>query len=405
MQVSDRDLSGRRFNGYDLQLELNNQGHHACQFVMKKDSSESTAIPLMSNRSLFFRELLIEFEQRLSMNSLAFSAGRTLMEHKKFHESDIVHYHLIHNYILSLLDFPDLTAIKPSVWTIHDPWAFTGHCIHPQDCTGWKTGCRPCPKIHDYFPMQYDKAWQMWNIKKHVYSNLNIDIVVASEFMEDFVRTSPLAAHFERVHRIPFGIQVGNFGKIPKEEARVRLGIEQNDFVIAFRAEVSEFKGLKYILEMLNKLRFWKNITLLTVGFASLPKYLKKRYNVIELGWENDTSVIHYFYSACDVFLMPSMAESFGLMAIEVMASSRPVIVFEGTALPRITFAPECGIAVPRADSTALCEAVERLMLNPEECRKRGEMGRELAEKYYRFEDYVDRHIKLYLEILERNRI
>jgi len=404
VQVNDNDLLGRRFNGHDLQLELNSRGHIAYQFVVNKAGNEATTIPLLSDRGLFSRALLIEFENRLSMNSLAFTTGRTLMNRLEFQKADIVHYHLIHNYMLSLLDFPDLTSQKPSVWTMHDPWALTGHCIHPKECSEWKSGCNFCPRIKEYFPMQYDKAWQMWKIKKQVYSELDIDIVVASRFMENFVRTSPLTAHLERIHLIPFGIKTEDFGKLSKSEARSCWDISEKDFVIAFRAEELEFKGLKYIVEMLNKLHFSQNVTLITVGFGSLPKDLKKRYNIIELGWQNDPFVIRTFYSACDIFLMPSMAEAFGLMAVEAMASCRPVIVFEGTALPSVTFAPECGITVPRADSNALREAVERLMTNPDECRKRGEKGSEFAKKYYRFENYVDRHINLYQDVLERYR-
>lgn len=404
IQVSDNDLLGRRFNGHDLQLALNAQGHKAYQFVINKAGQAETTIPLISSRGLFSRELLINFEQRLSMNGLAFGAGQILMEHPKFKETDLAHYHLIHNYLLSLLDFPDLSYMKPSVWTIHDPWAFTGHCIHPMECERWKSGCNPCPRIQNYFPMKYDKAGQMWKIKKQVYRKMDLDIVVSSKFMEEFVKNSPLTAHFQHVHRIPFGIQTENFDIASKESARSRWQIPDSDFVIAFRSEETEFKGLKYILDMLQQLEMYAPVTLISIGFETLPTNLRRRYRVIELGWQNEQKILWDFYAACDVFLMPSIAESFGLMAIEAMASSRPVIVFDGTALPSVTFAPECGIVVPYKSSDGLKFAVEHLMKNPEESRIRGKKGKELAEKYYNFNDYVSRHVTLYEEILQRKK-
>jgi glycosyltransferase involved in cell wall biosynthesis len=404
VQINDNDLAGRRFNGYDLNKKLNSMEHLANQFVMRKASDDPTVIPLQKDQFQFCRSTMIDFEKRLSMNGLAFPTGRILMEHPKFKEAHIVHYHLIHNYLLSLLDFPDLSHAKPSVWTLHDPWAFTGHCVHPMECEGWKKGCTPCLRIHEFFTMRHDKAGQMWNIKKQVYQKMDIDIVVSSQFMEDLVHNSPLTSHFQHVHRIQFGIQIENFEKATRESARMRWQISNQDFVIAFRSEQNEFKGSKYILDMLKNLEVSVPVTVLAIGFESLPSYLKKQYRVIELGWQDNLDILYDFYAACDVFLMPSIAEAFGLMAVEAMASSRPVIVFEGTALPSVTFAPDCGIAVPYKSSDGLKVAIEHLMQNQEECLWRGEKGRELAKKHYRFEDYVARHIALYEEILNRKR-
>jgi len=404
IQISDTDLPGRRFNGHDLMVYMNKQNHQVYQFVLNKVGNEASTIQLLTDRGLLSRILLIEFEKRLCMNGLTFPFGDIIKERGEFKEADIIHYHLIHNYFLSLLDFPKLTQLKPSVWTIHDPWAITGHCVHPMECEGWKTGCTPCPRIHDHFSMRYDKAGQMWKIKKQVYKEMDIDIIVSSKFMEDYVKNSPLTSHFKNVHRIPFGIHTEDFHRATRENARKRWKIPNDSFVIAFRSEKNEYKGVKYILEMLKKLTSARPITLITVGFEPLPRNLGKRYNVVELGWRDDLETLYNFYAACDVFLMPSIAESFGLMAVEAMASARPVVVFEGTALPDVTFAPECGIAVPYKDSDALRAAVERLINNPDECRYRGELGQKLAEQHYRFEDYVKRHIELYQEIIDRKK-
>ncbi|NLM10792.1 MAG: glycosyltransferase [Clostridiaceae bacterium] len=405
IQISDTDLPGRRFNGYDLKLFLNQQGHQVYQFVMNKVSNDPNTIQLLTDRGLIIRTMLIDFEKRLCMNGLTYPYGEIMKGRQEFQKADIIHYHLIHNYFLSLLDLPLLTKLKPSVWTIHDPWAFTGHCVYPMDCEGWKTGCIPCPRLQDHFPMRYDKAGQMWKIKRQVYNEMDIDIIVSSKFMEDYVRNSPLTSHFKNIHRIPFGIRTEDFRRATRDNARKRWRIPDHHFVIAFRSEQNKYKGVKYILEMLKKLSSTKPITLITVGSEPLPSGLRKRFNVIELGWQNDLNTLYDFYAACDVFLMPSIAESFGLMAIEAMASARPVIVFEGTALPDVTFAPDCGIAVPYKNSDALRVAVERLINNPEECRYRGELGRKLAEQHYKFEDYVRRHIELYQEIFNRKRI
>ena len=93
---------------------------------------------------------------------------------------------------------------------------------------------------------------------------------------------------------------------------------------------------------------------------------------------------------------MPSTAEAFGLMALEAMAAGRPVICFEGTALPAITRAPDCGIAVPMGDSTALRAAINGLSDDPREAKRRGTIGREIARRHHSHDGYLDSLERLY---------
>lgn len=401
VHINNTDLAGRRFNGHDMQLSLNAMGHEAYQFVMNKTGNEPTTIPICGKHELFIWESLIRLEHELSMNGLLYPFGKRLCDHSLFQSADIAHYHLIHNYILSVLDYPALFRSKPYVWTVHDPWMLTGHCVYPRECTGWETGCFRCPQLDDAaFPMAVDKAADMWRIKKRIYREIDPDIIVASRFMEEYIKASPLTAHFTKIHRIPFGIQLEQFQSTCRDQARNRWSIPNGNFVISFRAEPGEIKGLRYIVEMLHQLESQMPVSLLTVGSERLPKDIRARYHVIELGWQHDPTAMYDFYAAGDVFLMPSLAESFGLMAIEAMAAGCPIVVFENTVLPEITFAPECGIAVPYKNSDRLRAAVERLIEQPDERQRRGERGRELARMHYRYEDYVRRHLSLYEEVL-----
>lgn len=402
LQVNQLDLAGRRFNGYDLNEALRWKGHQACQYILEKASENEHVKRIMDadwNPMVF-----LEMEQRYELYWQLIPYGLVLMEREDFQTADIVHYHLVHNYLLSIPDFPMMTQAKPSVWTWHDPWAVTGHCVHPLECKGWQTDCKPCPHPEEYFPMRTDCANTIWGLKRQAYQKMDVDIVVASDFMLDFAKNSPLGQIFPRVHKIPFGVQVEMFGTKSRQEARARFSIPDSHFVIAFRCETNPYKGTKYIYKMLERLDGNENATLLCVGFGSIPHKIAKKFHIVELGWQDDPQLLAEFYSACDVFLMPSIAEAFGLMAIEAMASSRPVVCFEGTALPSVTFAPECGIAVPKGDVDALLSTVRRLRDCPEEVRRRGKLGREKVEQNYLFQDYVRKHLELYMEISDREK-
>jgi len=404
VHVNNIDVPGNRFNGHDLQIDLNRRGHQAHQIVMHKYGKDPNTVPIIQPSLYVTQEKLMAFESNLSMHGLIYPWGRRIMEMPEFQQADVVHYHLIHNYLISLFDFEDMVRAKPSVWTLHDPWAVTGHCVHPKTCDRWKTGCHSCPSLDAVFPIKYDKAYQMWNIKKEIYSKLDLDLIVSSKFMMDYVANSPLTRHFERVHLIPFGIDLENFGVKSTSEARKEFGIADDQTVIAFRATPSEFKGLPYIIEALEKLKPSKKITILTVGLTGYLEKFKSKFSVVDIGWVTEDEKMAAFYAACDIFLMPSAAESFGLMAVEAMASGKPVVVFDETALPDVTFAPDCGYVVRQGDADGLYAAIKRLLTNPEERERRGRLGKELALKHYGYETYFNKLMLVYEEAISRRK-
>jgi len=404
LHVNNVDLYGRRFNGYDLIEDLEPHGIHCRQAVLSRLSRNPRVFSLMQDRvDEGLHSSLQLVERRRSMNNLLFPWGRRLAESQEFRQADVVHYHLLHNQVISLFDLPMLFGLKPSVWTFHDPWPFTGHCVYPIECENWQTGCFACPHLDSVFPMQTDCAYRMWRVKRRVYARLDVDIVVASEFMLNLQRRSPLTAHLPNVHLIPFGVDIDAY--LPDEAkaaSRQHLRIPEDDFVLFFRSTPSRVKGLKYIIEALSLRHPDRRTTLVTVDKRRLLKGLEADYNVVELGWVEDPELYPRIFSACDVLLMPSTAEAFGLMALEAMAAGRPVICFEGTSLPSVTHAPECGIAVPMGDATALRGAIDRLMHDPIEARRRGSLGRQIAAEHYDHDRYLDALADLYRRAAER---
>jgi glycosyltransferase involved in cell wall biosynthesis len=124
----------------------------------------------------------------------------------------------------------------------------------------------------------------------------------------------------------------------------------------------------------------------------------------MELGWIENTGTIAEALNAADLFLMPSIAEAFGLMAIESMACGTPVIVFEGTALPETINAPECGIAVPYKDSRALARAIDQVLGDPELHRRLRENGLRHVAAKHSFDTYAEGYLRLYERLTEETR-
>lgn len=406
LHVTDIDLPARHFNGYDLLDDLAPRGIEGKQAVLRKMSDNPNVVSLCNGRGdeeLQYR--LREVERRHSINDLLMPWGRLLAETAEFKGADVVHYHLVHNHVVSLYDIKWLFGMKPSVWTFHDPWPLTGHCVHPMQCEGWLSGCKPCPYLDRMFPLAHDHADRMWRAKQRVFSDLDPDVVVASAWMLDMVRRSPLTSHFDRVHLIPFGIDTGSFvSDDEKGNSRRRFGIPEDDFVVLLRASHWEVKGLSHIIDALAARPPARPTTLLTVDGRGLLKGLRRDYRIVDLGWVDDDALYPLIFSACDVFLMPSLAEAFGLMAVEAMAAGRPVVCFEGTALPAVTYAPDCGIAVPVGDAAALRAALDRLAEDPSEADRRGTLGRKIVAEQYGYGHYLDSMAELYESVLSRYR-
>jgi len=403
VHINNIDLAGSRFNGHDMQIYLNKRGISCKQFVMDMQGNDPNTIPLArSFEEPFLRSSCMNVEADLSIHSMIYPYGWRLLKHDEFKKADVVHYHLLHNFFVSYAMFPNLVAAKPSVLTIHDPWLFTGHCVYPIDCNKWDTSeCENCPHLDRYFPMKEDKASYMWKLKKDIFSNIDIDLVVASKWMLNLAQRSPITAHIKNIHHIPFGIDTDIFStKHDKAAIRDKLGIPQDHVVLFFRSDSSPFKGLSYIQEMLKRLNVPEPLTLLTVDKVGLVK--KGRHELLEKGWVSDDAQLSELYAAADIFLMPSIAEAFGLMAIEAMASGIPVVVFDGTSLPDVTFSPECGIAIKNNDVEQFAKVIERLINNPDERQIRGDFGRELALKHYKVETHFSQLLSLYGEILQR---
>jgi glycosyltransferase involved in cell wall biosynthesis len=406
LQIGNADAAGARINGFNLSKQLRKAGVESENCVWEKKTDDTKTYPLVNFPGYkkihrHFRRL----ENMLSLQSVLYPFSFALPFKKYFRNSDIVHYHIIHNGFFSLLALPLLTKLKPSIWSAHDPWIMTGHCMHQYECERWMTGCGNCPNLNTPFKMKRDNTRLMWNLKNKVYKNSKIDVVVDGKWMFDLAKKSPLLSNF-KIHMIPpVGLDLNLYKPKDKIEARNKLGIGRDNFVIFFRATESEYKGLPYIKECLRNIKTDKPKTILTVDQKNLMNEFKDKFQVIDLGWTEDDETMVNAYNACDVFLMPSVAENFGVMAVEAMACGKPVLTFKGTGLESTIFSPQGGIAVPMGDSNALAAELQNFIDHPAIGQKIGKQGVDIAAKHYSEKIYINKIIDLYQEVLSRKHI
>lgn len=401
LEVNNIDIVGNRFNGYDMIKEISDNNLEIKQAVITKLSDNNKVISLLNKPSKVDCFNKFEsFEDNHSIKNVFSITTPCLTNLEEYKEADVIHFHMFHNTKLSLYSIRKIAEEKKVILSLHDPWFLTGRCVHFYDCSKWKTGCETCNNLTNLFSFKEDNCHSMWNLKKQVLNNTNVDLVVATKWMEDLVRKSPITKTQKNIHTIPFGIDFEKFRSITAEEARKNYKIPKEHVVLFLRAQ-NEFKGTPYVVEALKELNTKEKITILTCDNKNLLDELKGKYTVIDLGCIKDDEMIKAM-NACDIFLMPSIGESFGLMAIEAMSCSKPVVVFDNSALPSVTDAPNCGYLVKNRDSHDLMKAIKILSEDKKERIRRGKLGYEKVIREYTNEMYNKKIKELYLEVAKR---
>ncbi len=394
LSVNDYDLVNKRFNGYDIKERLKDYGIES-KFIVWKKRSKDPAVKQIGwgYHNNIIRTAIKMFERCLGVQNIFQPYALRLLIHGWYDETEIVHFHLIHNELISLWSIPKICREKKVVWTVHDPWLVTGHCIHPLDCQKWRSECLECSRLRTPKITYIDMAHAMCLLKRKIVQSSNIHFIVASEWMKNILEESPVTKG-EDITVIPFGIDLDRFEGVDRSISRGKLEIEGDSPVITFRSDPGPYKGTKHAVEALRTLK-GMDLTILTFGNKMNVEALKPLFKVIDFGWayeEEMTSIL----GATDVFVMPSVAESFGMMAIEALATGVPVIAFKGTALGEIIEDGVTGRLVEQGDVDGLRSAIEELVSDPKLRREMGENGKRIARERYNIERQAKQTADLY---------
>jgi glycosyltransferase involved in cell wall biosynthesis len=401
LYISSHDIVGQQFNGYLLYKALKENGHTTNMIVGQKDSNEADIYELANGPFKEIDKLTAYMEKELGFYSLMNLSSAFLHSKPYYRSADIIHLQLLHaTPFFNLLNIPLISRKRPTLWTMHDPWLLSGHCVHPLDCDRWLTGCGNCPDLALPIPIKRDATAFMSKVKEWVMHHSALTLIVTSAWMQRKVSRSPIVSHLPSKF-IPFGVDRGVFRPKDKASSRSRFQIPPDAHVLMFRnAPYYVYKGTDYVLRALDLFIPHKTTYLLTLDAPYGLDSLRHKYKLVNLGWINDRDLLVDALNAADIFLMPSVAETFGMMAVESMACGTPVIVFEGTSLPDVIRAPRGGIAVPYKDYKALCAVICELLEKPEYLRSFSKAALNLIEEEYTLELYVKRHLELYESFL-----
>ena len=108
-------------------------------------------------------------------------------------------------------------------------------------------------------------------------------------------------------------------------------------------------------------------------------------------------------YSACDVFLLPSLQEGFSMVILEALACGKPIVATSAGGASDIGLTPPSGIMVPPNNASELAQAIlDLLSLNEEDRKLVARKNRELVESRFSIDAWVDDVIKVYEKALTK---
>ncbi len=205
-------------------------------------------------------------------------------------------------------------------------------------------------------------------LKRFVLDRCEGVTVVSNAIREAVVR---LGCSNLRMEVLPMGVDMERFHPTHRDTA-LRHEIAPNGPLALFVGRLSEKKGLRYLLDaMPHVIRRFPELTLLVVGEGEDREALEAHAR--SLGLSGDRVVFYggvandllpRFYATADVFVGPSVtasggdAEGFGLVFVEALACSCPVIATDLPAIADIVFKGENGLIVAQRNAGAIAEAL-----------------------------------------------
>lgn len=264
-------------------------------------------------------------------------ATKKFLDWAEDYKPELLWMHNLHGYYINIEMLFDWIKKHPEIqvkWTLHDCWAFTGHCTHfiAAKCEQWKNCCVHCSQLHRY-PACFGMSSVSKNFerKRNAFTGVkNMTLITPSKWLADLTRESFLKEYPVEIHYNTIDTSIY---KPTYSDFRERCGLKDKIIVLGVANIWDERKGLFdfYTLAQMLDDRF----AIVLVGLSKkqikdLPK------NIMGIQRTNNQQELAAIYTAADVLVNPSVEETFGMTPVEAQACGTPSIVYEGTACEEI---------------------------------------------------------------------
>jgi len=357
-RLGERDTGGMNVYLLRVARELGNRGHLVDVYTRVHDARDAQLMDLGRNARVVHLEAGPYQETKASLQQYIPQFLESLQE---FRESEGITYDLVHShYWLSGLAGMELSR------ALGVPHTTTFHTLARA-----KMEARPAE----------EEPANRLAAESLVATSADSIVVSTEQEKGDLGRLYDVAA--DRVDVVPAGVDLDLFKPMDKAKARRELGLTESNIILSVSKRVEPLKGVDILISAIAQLGDISDTRLLVVGgdpvtdrelqmLVELAEALGVVDSVTFTGAVEQTELPKY-YSAADVFVMPSYYETFGLVALEAMACGTPIVA-SGVAGGPKSFIEEgtTGYLIPWPSPDHYAERLEQLL---QDSALRGRIG------------------------------
>lgn len=292
----------------------------------------------------------------------SYSATRELLRFMDSYKPDAVVLNNLHaNYIhlpmlLKYLARKDI----PTVAVLHDCWFYTGKCCHytVAGCYRWQEACGNCPAKKKYnVSWFFDRTKKMLRDKKKGFGNIpRLGVVTVSQWLYTEAKKAPVFQNAVAMKRIYNWIDMGKFGLRDTTALRLEMGLADKKVILCVAGAWDKTKGLDTVVKLANKLNPQEQMIVL----GSLVENVQLPPRVTHIPRTDSVERLAELYNLADVFVQPSLEETFGKVSAEALCCGTPVVCFDSTANPEL-IGPGCGAVVPAGDLDEMLQKIRQI--------------------------------------------
>jgi len=324
---------------YKLHVYLNKTKKFNSKIVCMKNKTNNKKVYEINKKNKIIRRKYEAFIEKIlfyKTKKVPFSSGFFGIDITQMDEietliemNDILFIHWINGNFLSLNDIKLMNNLnkKKLIWRFYDSWPFTGGCHVRMGCENYLHGCVNCPYFK--FKKMINLPNKIYKKKHSLFSEEKFNIIVPSNYIRDKAAKSFFS--YDDIKVINNGVKT-IFTK-NKEGLKNKYNLSNKKKYILFGAtDINlSYKGLKYLKKAIQNLNFKpQNVEIITFGKKS-KEFKNIKYNIHNMGYINSRQKLMEIYRLSDVFVGPSLEESFGNVFLESISAGLPCVIFENT--------------------------------------------------------------------------
>lgn len=266
------------------------------------------------------------------------SATKKFLQWAESYKPDMLWLHNIHGYYINVEMLFAWIKSHPEIevkWTLHDCWAFTGHCSHftVAKCEQWKTECKSCTQKERYPQcLLFSNVRKNFARKKAAFTGVKrMTLITPSKWLanltrESFLKDYSVEVYYNTIDKTVFKPTLSDFRK--------RYGLEDKFIVLGVANVWEERKGLKDFYKLAQMLDDHYAIVLVGLSRKQIDDLRK---NLKEIHRTNSSKEFEAVNTASDVYINLSKEETFGMTNAEVEAWGTKAVVYKDIACEEVS--------------------------------------------------------------------